>query len=319
MPHPAKEQSDEHEDGHLRGERFRRGDPDLRTRVHVNAAVAFARDGARDVVANAEGAIPLAPAFPHRAEGVGGFAALADREDYGVARHRGIAMAKLAREFHFRRNPRELLEDVFADHGRMQRRAAAGQDDAADIAQLRGRHVEAAEFGGAFFRAETAAHGIAHRAWLLKDFLEHVMRVIALPDVFVGELDFADFVGPAFAGDRADLEFVALDRDDIEVVQVNRVARVSDDRADVAGEKIFVFANTEDERAAAARADDEVRNVLMDERDAISADDLLQRRAHCRNETAFIVNGRSARRFSPRTRRKVSRSNAPGLPCPSRR
>ena len=157
----------------------------------------------------------------------------------------------------------------------MQRRAAAGQDDAADIAQLRGRHVEAAEFGGAFFCAEATAHGVAHRAWLLKDFLEHVVRVIALLDVFVGELDLADLVGPAFAGDRADLEFVALDRDDIEVVQVNRLARVSDDRADVAGEEIFVFANSEDERTATARADDEVRDVLMDERDAIRADDLL--------------------------------------------
>ncbi len=201
----------------------------------------------------------------------------------------------------------------------MQRRAAAGQDDAADIAQLRGRHVEAAELGGAFFRAETAAHGIAHRARLLKDFLEHVMRVIALLDVFVAELDFADLVSPAFAGDRADLEFVALDRDDIEVVQINRVARVGDDRADVAGEEILVLANSEHERTAAARADDEIRNVLMDERDAISADDLLQRRAHCRNETAFVVERRSVAVLRPQTRRKVSRSNGPGLPCPSRR
>ena len=50
-----------------------------------------------------------------------------------------------------RRNLRELLDQVFADHRGVQRGAAAGQDDAADIAQLRRRHVRAAELGGAFF------------------------------------------------------------------------------------------------------------------------------------------------------------------------
>ena len=62
----------------------------------------------------------------------------------------------------------------------VQRRAAAGQDDAADIAQLRRSHVQAAELGGAFLEAEPAAHRVAHRAGLLEDFLEHVVRVIAL-------------------------------------------------------------------------------------------------------------------------------------------
>ena len=63
MAHPAEEQSDQREDGDLRSERFCRGDADLRPGVHVNAAVAFARDRARDVVANAERAITFAPAL----------------------------------------------------------------------------------------------------------------------------------------------------------------------------------------------------------------------------------------------------------------
>ena len=63
----------------------------------------------------------------------------------------------------------------------------------------RRRHVQAAEFGGAFFRAEPAAHRVAHGVGLLKDFLEHVMRVIAFLDVLGAELDFADLVSAAFA------------------------------------------------------------------------------------------------------------------------
>ena len=43
-------------------------------------------------------------------------------------------MAKLARVFHFNRDMRELLDQVFADHPGMERGAAAGQNNPADIA-----------------------------------------------------------------------------------------------------------------------------------------------------------------------------------------
>ena len=76
--------AEQREDGDLRSERFGRGDADLRPGVHVNAAVALAGDGAGDVVANAEGAVPLALALAQGGQGVGGFAALADDEDERV-------------------------------------------------------------------------------------------------------------------------------------------------------------------------------------------------------------------------------------------
>ncbi len=182
----------------------------------------------------------------------------------------------------------ELFEQVFAHHASVQRGPATGQDHAADIAQLRRGHVQAAEFRGAFFDAQPAAHRIADRAGLLKDFLEHVVRVIALLDVLGGELDFADRAIAAFAGQRTDLEFVALDRDEVEVVQVNRVAGVGDDRAHIARQKIFVLPDSEDERAATPRADDEIGNIRMDQRDAVGADDLLQRRAQCFHEQGLV-------------------------------
>ena len=44
------------------------------------------------------------------------------------------------------------------------------------------------------------------------------MLEIALLDVLRREFDFADSMVAAFSGQRADLEFVSLQRDDIEVV-----------------------------------------------------------------------------------------------------
>src|ERR1700730_7620631 len=55
---------------------------------------------------------------------------------------------------------------------------------------------------------------------------------------------------------------------------------MSDDRADVAGDKILIFANAENERAATTCADDKVRDIGVNERDSVRADDLLQGRTH---------------------------------------
>ena len=100
----------------------------------------------------------------------------------------------------------------------MQCRAAAGENDAPDIAQLRWRHIQAAQFRRAFLVVETAAHRVAHRVGLLKDFLEHVVGKITLLDVFRREFDFADRMFGAVSGERNDLELVRPGRHHIEVV-----------------------------------------------------------------------------------------------------
>src|SRR6188472_4195671 len=107
MSHPAKKQPDGNEDGDLRSERLRGRDANLGPGMHVNTAVALARDAAGDVVADAEGAIAFAPAFAHRSQLIRGLTALANGEHQGVACHRRIAMPEYAGEFHFGGNLRE--------------------------------------------------------------------------------------------------------------------------------------------------------------------------------------------------------------------
>ena len=115
------------------------------------------------------------------------------------------------------------------------------------------------------------------------------MRIIAFLNVLRGELDFANLVIARLARQRADLELVAFDCHHVEVVQVNRVARIGDDRAHIAGQKIFVFANSENERAAASRANDEIGDVSVNNRDAVGADDLFQGRAHGIDQTRLGI------------------------------
>ncbi len=137
ISHPSKEQSEERQNGKLRRKRFRSCDADLRPGVHVNSPIAFASDCARDVVTNSQCAKTFAPAFTQRAERIRGFAALADGENQRLRSHRRIAMAKLARVFDFCWNVGKSLDQIFADPAGMKRRATAGKNDTADIAQAR--------------------------------------------------------------------------------------------------------------------------------------------------------------------------------------
>src|SRR5256885_3545314 len=162
----------------------------------------------------------------------------------------------------------------------MESGAATSENNAPDVAQLGGRHVQAAQLRGAFFHAKTAAHRIAHRVGLLKDLLEHVMSKIAFLEILGREFDFAHSMIATFSGERSDLEFVLLQLDHIEVIQVNSVAGVSNDCAHIAGQKIFAFTNPENQRASSSRTDHKIRNIRVDEGNAICADHLLKRGAN---------------------------------------
>src|SRR5262249_22943117 len=175
---------------------------------------------------------------------------------------------------------RQSLDQIFTGSGGMQRSAASGENDSPDIAQLWWRHVEAAQFCGAFLGVEAAAHRVAHCAWLLKDFLEHVVGIITLANIFGCELDFADRMLGDVPSKRTDFKFIRSGRDNIEVIQVNRVARVSDNRAHITGQKIFAVAYTEHERTSTTCADYEIRHISVNQSDAVRADHLPKRRAN---------------------------------------
>ncbi len=113
------------------------------------------------------------------------------------------------------------------------------------------------------------------------------MRIIALLDVLGGEFHFADRVFGAVSGERNDFKFVGTGCDNIEVVEINRVAGVGDNGAHITGEKILSVADAEHQRASPSRANDEVGNVGVNQRNAIGPDYLPKRRPHGRQEPRF--------------------------------
>src|SRR5437868_1998245 len=87
----------------------------------------------------------------------------------------------LSRPWPLDRQPRQLLEHVFADHARVPRRPARRDDDAVDLRQLLVGHVDAGEARRAFFLEHPSAQHVAHAVGLLADLLEHeVLEAAAL-------------------------------------------------------------------------------------------------------------------------------------------
>ena len=253
------------------GEGFGGGDTDFGACVHVNAAVAFAGEGACDVIADSEGAVAFAAAFAEGAEGVGGFAALADDEDEGAAGGREVSVAEFAGEFAFDGEAGEAFDDVFAGHGGVVGRAATAEDNPFDGEEFVVGHFEAAEFCGGVFVGKATAHGVADGVGLLVDFFEHEVGEGAFVGVVWGEFDGADLEFGVVAAEGGDLKVVGGEGDDIEVVQVNDFAGVVDEGGDVAGEEVAIFIYADDEWATFAGADDEVRDFAVDEGDAVGA------------------------------------------------
>ncbi len=98
MANAAQKKTKERENRQLRGKGLRCGDADLRSRVHVDAAIAFTGDRAGDIIADAKRAMPFALALTQGGKSVGRLPALADDKSKSVALERDIAVAELAGE-----------------------------------------------------------------------------------------------------------------------------------------------------------------------------------------------------------------------------
>lgn len=190
----------------MRSECLGGGDADLRADVLIDAAIGLAGDGGADGVVDGKNLVAFALGLAEGAEGVDGFAGLADDEEEGVSVERGVAVTELGGVFDFDGNAGEAFDELLGDEAGMPGGAAAAEDEAVDLAELDGGEVEAAELGGGAVGGEAAAHGVFERDGLLENFLLHIVRVGADLGGFGCPGDFIDDGGDVFLGLRDDGE-----------------------------------------------------------------------------------------------------------------
>ena len=211
---------------HLRGERLRGGDPDLRSGVGVEDAVGLTRERRPHRVRHREHLRTLPRRVAGRLEGVDRLPALTDGQREGVRTEHRVAIPELAGDLDLDRDPGPMLDRVLGDEPRMEGRAARDHEDLRHLTQDVVGNTELVELKTAGM--DPPGEGVPDRRRLLVDLLAHEVRVAALlrfGDVpfdldrmqrDLGSLEIHE--RDAFACDRDDPSFV--DRHDGRAIRV---------------------------------------------------------------------------------------------------
>ena len=264
----------EHRD--LGGEGFGAGYADFRTDVQIHPRISFAGDGGSHRVDHAQTCGSLELHFPQGREGIRGFSRLADCNRQGAFINQRVSVAKFTRVLHIGGNAREPLEQIPSDQTRMPGRAATKEQHPPALGQLAFQTAKAIQDNRTIVPANAAAHRVSEGAWLLVDFLEHVMRVVAQLNLFQAHLERAEFLFDRPGIDRGRDDPIGPDLDDFIVVEVTDFGSVSHDRARIRGDVKLIFPPPHNQGAAPPSGDQGLRVVRTEHHQSKRPADFFQ-------------------------------------------
>ena len=222
---------------------------------------------------------PLLLRLLHAGDRVGGLARLRDADDERALVDDRIAVAVLGAVVDFDRNARGILEQELADQSRVPRRAAGDDVDLLDLRPLVGRELQVVEEDLARLLEHAAGEGVAHGARLLVDLLEHVVPVAFLLGHHGIPQNLLRLALDLLVLLIEQRDVLLIDDGVFAILEIDDVARVGEERRDVGGDDVFVFAEADDERRALLGGDDRARLVAVDHHQRVVAFELLERLA----------------------------------------
>ncbi|MNN17189.1 hypothetical protein D3C81_1303630 [compost metagenome] len=119
--------------------------------------------------------------------------------------------------------------------------------------------------------AQAAFQGALHHGWLLVDFLEHEVTVLALVSRFGAFMVLHGFALDLGAGDVPDGDLFAADFGDVALFQVHEAVGDLAQGQLVGSQEVLAVAQADDQRAAAAGCQQAIRLLGADHCQAISA------------------------------------------------
>ena len=170
----------------------------------------------------------------------------------------------------------------------MERRAAADDDEAADRGEFARRQVEAREDGRAGGRVKASADRVPERVGLLVNLLDHEVLVAALLDRAEIPVDLLHLARDGRIVERVDGHALGRYACDVPVLEVDDLARVGDDRGDIARDDGLVLPDADAERGALAGDDHLARMLRGNGGDAVGALDLFQGLGDGGEEVALV-------------------------------
>ena len=240
----------------LAGERLGRGDPDFRTGQGRHHDVAFPRDGRTRHVDDGKDVLPVLARIAQRRERVGGLARLRneDREVAGI--ERDVAVAEFGGDVDLDREPRKALEPVARDHAGIVGGAARCDRNALERAEIeRQRHRQRDAFRR---HVEVFRQRVADHFRLLVDLLGHEVAVIALVDEHHRGLRLEHRAPRHVAPGIVNLGALTGDDDPVAVLQIADGVGEGRERNRVGADEHRALAETDRERRAFARANQQI-------------------------------------------------------------
>jgi hypothetical protein len=192
----------------------------------------------------------------HRRERVGRLATLADRDDEIVLREDRLSVPHLAADLDLRRNLRQLLHPVPPRHRRVRAGAARDEIDARDRPRDLRREPDLFADDVRLGHVHAPAQRVFDRARLLMDLLEHEVLVAPLFRLGRGPVDVLARALHRRAVERRDLGAALGQGRDVAVVEEDDLARVREERGNVAGGEHLSLPHAEHQRRLITRDDD---------------------------------------------------------------
>ena len=244
--------------------------------MQVDATVRLARDGRADHVHDADDAGADGPRGAHRLERVRRLPRLRDRDRQGSRNRELGPIAVLGGVLHHDGEPRQRFDDVPADKPRVPGRATGDDHDAADPGAGVGGEVEPVEACGARIEQQAPAQRALHRLRLLRNLLQHEVRVAAQLDRLEVPGDVAH-LAQLHVGVRVH-HVVAVRRQhrDVAVVEVDDRAGVRQHGRGVRSDEELVLTDAEQYRRTLTGHDDLPRLLSGDGGEPVRADDVPQ-------------------------------------------
>ena len=240
----------------LAGERLGRGDPDFRAGQRRHHDVAFPRNGRTRHVDDGKDVLPVLARIAQRRERVGGLARLRneDREVAGI--ERDVAVAEFGGDVDLDREPRKTLEPVARDHAGIVGGAARCDRNALERAEIeRQRHRQRDAFRR---HVEVFRQRVADHFRLLVDLLGHEVAVIALVDEHHRGLRLEHRAPRHLAPGIVNLGALTGDDDPVAVLQIADGVGEGRERNRVGADEHRALAETDRERRAFARANQQI-------------------------------------------------------------
>src|SRR5438552_2545220 len=256
--------------------------------MEIDHAVTLQRHRTADDVGDGDHLGLALPRLADRRQRVGGFTRLRDADHQGVLVDDRLAIAEFRGGFDLDRKARQVLDDVFAQKGRVVRGAGRHHLDVFDLEQLAIGQAEFLERDFAFI-AQAAAQGVGDSLRGFVDLLGHEVWIAALLGLADVPLDLDDFWLDGGAADGAHLGPKLGDRHHLAFAEEQDFLGVRDDGSDVRGDEPFLVADADHEGGVEPGADQQVRVALREDRHGVGTLEARQRDADRGHQVALVV------------------------------